>query len=105
MNSNLSNDNGSILSTALGELEGRLNEALKEVRRLRTRARTLEEENQRLRALVFSPPEGEGGQQQLLRLYREGFHVCPLHFARVRGSEGCLFCQSFLEKRGLCADG
>lgn len=101
MDDNLKNDKGSTLSIALGELEGRLNESLKEVRRLRNQARALEEENQRLRAFMFSPMEGEGGRQQLLRFYQDGFHVCPPHFARVRSSGGCLFCQNFLEKKGV----
>lgn len=105
MNSNIQDNNGGTLSIALGELEGRLNEALKEVRRLRTQARTLEEENQRLRTFMFAPLEEEGGRQQLLRLYQEGFHVCPPHFARVRDSQGCLFCESFLEKKGVSPDG
>ncbi|NLW06440.1 MAG: DNA replication initiation control protein YabA [Clostridia bacterium] len=100
MNSNVQAKNPGTLSIALGELEGRLNEVLKEVRRLRNQARTLEEENQRLRAFMYSPLEGENGRQQLLRLYQEGFHVCPLHFARVRDGQGCLFCEGFLEKKG-----
>jgi regulator of replication initiation timing len=101
MNSNTQANNAGTLFIALGELEGRLNEALKEVRRLRTQARILEEENQRLRNFMFSPLDGEGGQQQLLRLYQEGFHVCPPHFARVRNDQGCLFCTAFLEKKGV----
>ncbi len=105
MDKNLHNQDEGRLSLLLGELEGCLNEALKEVRRLRNRARTLEEENQRLRAFMFSSMEDEGGRQKLLRFYQDGFHVCPPQFARVRSSEGCLFCQSFLEKKGVYPDG
>ena len=105
MSINQPEDTGGLLMAALAGLEGQLNETLKEVRRLRSRARALEEENQRLRTLIMSAGDGEGGHQQLVRLYNEGYHVCPPHFARVRGQEGCLFCQSFLEKKGLLPDG
>lgn len=105
MSTNQPEDTGGMLVGALAGLEGHLNEVLKEVRRLRARAQALEEENQRLRTLILSAGEGEGGRQQLVHLYNEGYHVCPPHFARVRGQEGCLFCQSFLEKKGLLPDG
>jgi len=101
MSTNQPEDTGGMLVLALAGLEGQLSEVLKETRRLRARARALEEENQRLRTLILSAGEGEGGRQQLVRLYNEGYHVRPPHFARVRGNEGCLFCQSFLEKKGL----
>ncbi|WP_258361027.1 initiation control protein YabA [Moorella sulfitireducens] len=101
MSGNFADPRGDTLAINLAELEGRLGEVLKEVRRLRALARALEEENQRLRTIMFSGQAGEGGHQQLLRFYEEGFHVCPPHFARVRDSDGCLFCLSFLEKKGL----
>ncbi|WP_406677431.1 initiation control protein YabA [Neomoorella carbonis] len=101
MSSNFADSQGGTLAVALAELEGRLGEVLKEVRRLRALARALEEENQRLRTIMFAEQAGEGGYQQLLRFYEDGFHVCPPHFARVRDSDGCLFCLSFLEKKGL----
>ncbi|AKX92874.1 initiation control protein YabA [Neomoorella thermoacetica] len=105
MSTNLPEDTGGMLTVALAGLEGQLNEVLKETRRLRARVAALEEENQRLRAMILAAGEGESGRQQLVRLYNEGYHVCPPHFARVRGNEGCLFCQSFLEKKGLLPDG
>lgn len=99
MSVNLPGVRGGTLTGVLAELEGRLGEALKEVRRLRASVRELEEENQRLRAVMLADLAGEGGYQQLLRFYEEGFHVCPPYFARVREG-GCLFCESFLEKKG-----
>lgn len=99
MSGNLAITNGGTLAVALAELEAHLGEVMKEVRRLRALARSLEEENQRLRTIMIAAQAGEGGYQSLLRFYEEGFHVCPPHFARVRNGEGCLFCLSFLEKK------
>ncbi|MDK2821792.1 MAG: hypothetical protein PWP31_1757 [Clostridia bacterium] len=105
MSNNLQVEAGGMLTVALAEVEGQLNEVIKEVRRLRTKVRFLEEENKRLRTVIVSAEQGDGGHSQLLQLYNEGFHICPPHFARVRGGEGCLFCESFLEKKGLKPNG
>ncbi|MDN5344113.1 MAG: hypothetical protein PWQ18_224 [Clostridia bacterium] len=101
MSINLPEGPGGPLAGVLAGLEGRLAEVVKEVRRLRGMVRELEEENQRLRNIILVDQSGSGGHEQLLHFYEEGFHVCPPQFARVRGNEGCLFCQSFLEKKGL----
>jgi len=105
MNNNLPEGTSDILASALGEIEGRLNETLKEIRRLRVQVRALEEENKRLRLFMFTPFEKEESHQQLLRFYQEGYHICPPHFARIRGSEGCIFCMNFMEKKGLLPNG
>ncbi|MGI6488267.1 MAG: DUF972 family protein [Syntrophomonadaceae bacterium] len=36
--------------------------------------------------------------ENLVDLYREGYHVCPVAYGRLRDGE-CLFCVNFLEKR------
>lgn len=85
---------------ALAGLEVKVAEIQRELRRLKTLARNLEEENSRLRTWLVEATSGFKGEDKLRLLYDQGYHICPAQFGRVRGTEGCLFCHSFLEKRG-----
>ncbi|HHV76927.1 MAG TPA: DUF972 family protein [Syntrophothermus lipocalidus] len=88
-----------MMEKRMNELKLLLWELLGELSELRERVSLLE---QRLNV----PASGEtdtratvGDGQNLVDLYLEGYHVCPMAYGRVREEE-CLFCVVFLAKSG-----
>lgn len=87
------------LTEALIDLENRLAVMLEEIRELKMRAYALEDQNERLRAKLYAKKMQGEGYDNLSRLYEEGFHICPAHFATARNEgEDCLFCLGFLHR-------
>jgi len=98
------------LSEKLARIEKSQRLLQEEIQQVKQEARLLEEENQGLRRQLCQIGDGDyqqvtangikiqqTAQENLEKLYLEGFHICHLFFGRERNGE-CLFCRGFLEK-------
>jgi len=88
------------MEKSLQELKLILRELMLEVGELKERVSKLERDLNQEEELP--PPayslelEGES-YDNLGRIYRQGYHICPAAFGQLRGGE-CLFCIAFMER-------
>ena len=98
------------LYQAISEVEENIAKLLNEVRSLRQYVEYLEDENIKLKRQLCAVSEADTlrvqknaariqkeAQENLEKLYKEGFHVCHIYFGeQLEGN--CLFCNAFLRK-------
>jgi len=96
------------MSSLFKQLETRIKEIESDLLQIKKLVSYLEEENNSLREklAVFAggEPKSESQEQalggafeNLKKIYDDGFHICNVHFGRLRQEE-CLFCTAFLER-------
>ncbi|MGI5901451.1 MAG: initiation control protein YabA [Desulfitobacteriia bacterium] len=97
------------LNQAITEIEENLARLLNEVKSLKQYVDYLENENIRLKRQICAVSEADTfrvqrnaariqkeAQENLEKLYNQGFHVCHIYFGEVLEGN-CLFCNAFLK--------
>lgn len=87
------------LTSEIREIEEELNVLLTRLTEIRLRVESVERQNTRLLDRLNEGNLRDEGDEALLQLYREGYHICPTHFAKSRDGEECLLCMAFLQRQ------
>ncbi len=87
------------LTNEIREIEEELNELLTRLAEIRLRVESVERQNIRLLDRLNEGSLRDEGDEALMQLYREGYHICPTHFAKSRDGEECLLCMAFLQRQ------
>ncbi|MBE3585958.1 MAG: DUF972 family protein [Thermoanaerobacter sp.] len=86
------------------EMEAKIQTLGNDMQKLKKQIRLLMEENDKLReelARAYGQASenipAREGLKNLWDLYQQGFHICNVHFGRIRTTE-CLFCEAFWDR-------
>ncbi|MGI5825596.1 MAG: initiation control protein YabA [Bacillota bacterium] len=78
-------------------IEDELNDLLTKLAEVRLRVESIETQNAKLLDRVSEKDLHNEGDEALMKLYNEGYHICPTHFAKSREGEECLLCMAFMQ--------
>lgn len=87
------------LQKELRLIEEELNQLLAKMAEVRQRVESLETQNAKLLERVNETDLHSEGDEALKKLYDEGYHICPTHFAKSREGEECLLCMAFMQSQ------
>lgn len=85
------------LKKELRQLELELSAMIERIQHLQMKVDSMEAQNSRLLERVNGEELQSEGEAELLKLYNEGYHICPTHFAKSREGEECLLCLAFMK--------
>jgi regulator of replication initiation timing len=78
-------------------IEDELNNLLDKLAEIRLRVESMETQNAKLLDRVSEEDLHNESDETLMKLYNEGYHICPTHFAKSREGEECLLCMAFIQ--------
>lgn len=87
------------LQKELRLIEEELTGLLEKMAEIRQRVESLETQNAKLLERVNEVDLHSEGDEALKKLYDEGYHICPTHFAKSREGEECLLCMAFMQSQ------
>ena len=87
------------LMNELKEIQEEMTTLLGKLGDLQQKVDSLETQNLKLLDRLNEKTIMNEGDENLMNLYNEGYHICPTHFAKSRDGEPCLLCMAFIEKQ------
>lgn len=88
------------LMNDLKEIQGEMTSLLDKLDKLQQKVDSLETQNLKLLDRLNEKNIMSEGGENLMSLYREGYHICPTFFAKKREpGDSCLFCRGFIKKQ------